>query len=225
MIGPRGDKRELPRYTAKEVANYIKLPESTVRAWFFGQPNFQPLLVPASDLVRRLSFFNIVEAHALSWTKQKYPGIRATSIRAALEYVREKFPQYQRPLVTKKFSTDGKHLFIDRLQSEEANQQEGAPVNASKWGQLALPIVSEYLELIEYDEQDLARMLYPQRGGKIVVINPSVSSGRPVVKNTGVLASIIWQRAMRAHEPIDRLARDYRLDPSEIEAAINYFAA
>jgi len=224
MTGARADRRELPRYTVREVANYIKLPESTVRAWFFGQPNFQPLLVPASDAMRRLSFFNIVEAHALSWTKQQYPGIRPTSIRAALEYVRESFPQYARPLVTRRFSTDGKFLFLDRLESEEI-PDKNPPINASKWGQLALPVLSEYLELIEYDEQELARILYPQRGGKIVVINPSVSSGRPVIKNTGVLASIIWQRATRAHEPIERLARDYRLDRSEIEAAIDYFAA
>jgi uncharacterized protein (DUF433 family) len=222
------DRRETPRYTATEVANYIKLPESTVRAWFFGQPNFERLFVPASEPQHLLSFFNIIEAHAVAWTKQKYPSLRLPRIRAALQYVSERFPQYSRPLVTKAFSTDGKFLFINQLAQESSTEEPmdaAPPINASKWGQLALPILSEYLELVEYDERDLARILYPRGGARVVVINPALSSGRPVVKGTGVLASIIWQRAKRAREPIERLVRDYKLGPSEIQAAIDYIEA
>jgi uncharacterized protein (DUF433 family) len=217
------DRREAPRYKAEEVATWLKLPHSTVWAWFFGQPNFKPLLIPADSNTKLLSFYNLIEAHALSWTKQKYPTLRTQRIRSALEYVRENLPQYERPLVTKAFRTDGKNLLIKSL--EESGDNPNPTINASRWGQIVLPILDELLELIEYDDQELARLLYPQRGGKVIVINPGLSSGQPVVKGTSVLASIIWQRARQAGEPIARLARDYRLNQSEIETAINYIEA
>jgi uncharacterized protein (DUF433 family) len=217
------DRREAPRYKADEVAKWLRLPQSTIWAWFFGQPNFKPLLVPADNRTKLLSFYNLTEAHVLSWTRQKYPNLRTVRIRTALEYVRENLTQYERPLVTKKFRTDGKYLFIKSL--SENGDEPNPTINASRWGQLALPVLDELLELIEYDDQELARLLYPQRGGKVIVINPSLSSGQPVVKGTSVLASIIWQRVRRAGEPIERLARDYRLDQSEIQAAINYIEA
>ena len=105
------DRREAPRYTSAEVARYLRLPESTLRAWFFGQTNFRPFFVPADSGRGLLSFYNLVEAHALSWAKQRHDELRPARIRHALEYVRERLPQYKRPLVTKRFSTDGKFLF------------------------------------------------------------------------------------------------------------------
>lgn len=218
------DRREAPRYTSAEVAKWLKLPPSTVWAWFFGQPNFKPLLVPADREANLLSFYNLVEAHAISWTKNRFPRLRTERIRTALECVRENIPGYERPLVTKRFSTEGKSLFIKSIE-ESGKLENGLTVNASRWGQLVLPVLSEILELIEYDQEDLARLLYPERGKKLVVINPHLASGRPVLKGTGVLASVIWQRARRANEPIDRLANDYRLEPDAIKAAIDYIEA
>jgi hypothetical protein len=86
------DRREMPRYTAPEAARLLKLPESTVWAWFFGQPNFSPLFDPADRRHNLLSFYNLIEAHVLSWTKQQYPGLKGARIRSGLEYVRQAEP-------------------------------------------------------------------------------------------------------------------------------------
>ena len=220
------DRREAPRYTSAEVARYLRLPESTLRAWFFGQTNFRPFFVPADSGRGLLSFYNLVEAYALSWAKQRHDELRPARIRHALEYVRERLPQYKRPLVTKRFSTDGKFLFIQDLEDGEPRiDPDAATINASRWGQLLLPSMTEILELIEYDESDLARLVSPVHGRNVVVINPLLSSGRPVVRGTGVLASIIHQRAKKAGEPIERLATDYNLTSGQIQAAIDYIAA
>ena len=218
----------MPRYTASEVARYLTLPNSTVWSWFFGQPGFAPFFVPADPDGKQLSFDNLVEAFALSWVNEQYRELRHTRIRRALDYVRQHFPQYERPLITKRFSTDGKFLFIQDLQQGEepdAIIPDATTVNASKWGQLLLPSMNKVLELIEYDEADLAKIVYPTQGHKLIAINPSLSSGRPVVKGTGILASIIWQRAKKAQEPIERLAKDYNLSKSEIQTAIDYIEA
>ena len=223
-----GDRREMPRYTASEVARYLSLPDSTVWRWFFGQPGFAPFFAPADPDGKQLSFYNLVEAFALSWANKKYKGLRQTRIRQALEYVRQHFPQYERPLIAKKFSTDGKFMFIQDLEQGEEGDAivpDATTINASQWGQLLLPSMNKVLELIEYDEADLAKIVYPTQGHKLVAINPSLSSGRPVVKGTGILASIIWQRAEKAQEPIERLAKDYNLSKREIQTAIDYIEA
>lgn len=213
------DRRDVPRYSYEDVARWLHLPRSTVASWFFGQTNFKPLFIPADKSGKMLSFYNLIEAHAVSWTKQKYPKLQTAAIRNALHYVSECFPLLEKPLVTKKFSTDGKNLMLRFL------DEHTPTINASHWGQTALPFVNELLELIEYDDKEFARLVYPQAGGKLIVINPKISSGQPVVRGTGVLASVIWQRARVAREPIERLERDYRLGKSEIEAAINYIEA
>jgi len=49
------DTRQTPRYTVGQVAPYLQVPESTIRAWFFGMPygtmphvrHFRPILEPA----------------------------------------------------------------------------------------------------------------------------------------------------------------------------------
>src|SRR5690348_3617258 len=124
------DRREAPRYTSNEVAEWLKLPRSTVWAWFFGQRNFEPLLIPSDKKRNLLSFYNLVEAHAISWTKAKFPSLRTDRIRAALKYVREDFPDYERPLVTKRFSTEGKNLFIKALENSQ-DPTETVTINAS----------------------------------------------------------------------------------------------
>jgi len=73
------------------------------------------------------------------------------------------------------------------------------------------------LKLIDYDK-GLASKLFPVAGEKIIVLNPRISAGRPVITGTGVLASIIHQR-LSAGERAEDLARDYEVTQVEIEKA------
>jgi uncharacterized protein (DUF433 family) len=59
---------------------------------------------------------------------------------------------------------------------------------------------------------------------KVVIIRPYVSAGKPSLRKSGVMVEIIWQRK-REGEKVAALARDFRLKPSEVKAAITYFAA
>ena len=76
--------------------------------------------------------------------------------------------------------------------------------------------------------------LFPLRAGwvdradheppKVIVIDPAISSGTPVVYRTGIMAKILAGR-FRAGEGIEELARDYGLQNSEIEEVIRYALA
>jgi uncharacterized protein (DUF433 family) len=79
---------------------------------------------------------------------------------------------------------------------------------------------------VEWNRDNVPLKLYPflsddLDGARIIVIDPSVKSGRPVLARRGISTAIIVQR-VDAGETVDELAEDYDLKPGEIDAAIVY---
>lgn len=225
------DQRQIPRYGIKEAAYYLGIPKATLVSWVGGR--YYPLarggrrfFKPLIDLrgASLLSFFNLVEAHILKSTRRFF-AIRMPEIRSAIDYVSKKYPSAH-PLITEQFYTDGKYLFVKKLQET---------IDVSRGGQLGLkPILDMYLRRIERDRSGLPIQLFPFRVGwaekadketpKVVVIDPDVSSGRPVVYGTGIMTFILSGRH-KAGESIEELAKDYGLNKQRIEEAIHYFEA
>jgi uncharacterized protein (DUF433 family) len=173
-------------------------------------------LIAIADPDRRLlSFLNLVEAHVLCAIRRDHQ-IALPSARRAVAYV-ERELGIKHPLASQRFETDGVNLFV---------QQYGRLINASQQGQLALrELLSAYLHRIERDHQDRAARLFPftRRGEpeepRMIVIDPRVSFGRPVLAGTGIPTSAIAER-YKAGESIEALARDYARERSEIEEAV-----
>jgi uncharacterized protein (DUF433 family) len=183
-------------------------------------------LVNLDDPQRKyLSFINLVEAHVLAAIRRRH-GVRLPKVRAALDYVRKQF-QVERPLIDQAFQTNGLDLFVERY---------GEMINASREGQRAMKeILSVYLQRIERDTRGLPIKLYPftrdtqsatvpGRDPRVVVMNPAVSFGRPVVAGTGIPVSAIYER-YKAGDSVADLARDFRLETGAVEEAIRCEAA
>jgi uncharacterized protein (DUF433 family) len=220
------DLREIPSYGIPEAAHYLGIAEPTLRSWVLGRKypttagfrTSQPLIIPANAKTETLSFYNLVEAHVLLFTRQVY-GIQMPDVKNAIEYVRKKTGA-ARPLITQVFYTDGKHLFVKELESI---------IDASKLGQLGIrQILDLYLERIDWDKEGFAARLYPVRATsqkpRAVVIDPKISFGRPVIAGTGITASVLWHRK-RLGEEIDEISKDYGLDKIAVEEAISYYKA
>ena len=223
------DPREFPRYGIKETAKYLGISLKTLQSWVKGRhyPTkagnqfFNPLVKMNSP--EKLSFFNLVEIHLLLSTRKKY-SIAMPAIREAIDYVSTEFPS-DHPLLTEQFLTDGKDLFVKKLEQT---------INITKRGQLGIgPILDLYLKRVDRDQSGLPIRLFPVRMDwdklddeppRVVVINPKVSSGRPVVYGTGVVTSIVSSR-FRAGEGIEELSQDYSLKPAQIEEVIRYATA
>ena len=66
------DAREMPRYNPGQVAAYLRVPESTIRSWFYGMSygkkphtrRFHPILSPAGKEL--LAFYDAAAAHVWS---------------------------------------------------------------------------------------------------------------------------------------------------------------
>ena len=96
-------------------------------------------------------------------------------------------------------------------------------------------IIGVYLKRIEWDSKGLPIRLYPftrdtesdaapKSDPRVVVINPAISFGRPVVVGTGIPVSSIYER-YRAGDSVAELAQVFHLDTGAIEEAIRCQAA
>jgi uncharacterized protein (DUF433 family) len=172
-----------------------------------------------------LSFLNLVEAHVLASIRRTH-AVQLPKVRRALDYV-QKTLGVRRPLIEQAFSTDGLDLFIERYERT---------INASRGGQEAMKeIVGAYLERIERDVTGIPVRLYPftrqsssdeslRDDPRVIVMNPAVCYGQPVVRETGIPTIEIYQR-YKAGDSIRELARDFRLEESHVEEAIRCEAA
>jgi uncharacterized protein (DUF433 family) len=215
------DVRTVPAYSFADAARYLRLPLPTLRHWSLGLGKVPPVFRLDDPDRHFLSFMNLVEAHILAGIRRKH-GVGLKQIRRALDYVQRKC-EVHRPLIDQSFQTDGRFLFIERLEQL---------INASKGGQLAMPDLLPQLARIDRDEAGLPAKLFPFTRSvdasrptpdpKLVVMNPLVSFGRPSVG--GVATDTIWSR-FRAGDSPNHLAADYGLALEAIEEAIRCEAA
>jgi uncharacterized protein (DUF433 family) len=212
------DPRSVPNHSFTEVAAYLRMPRSTLRAWFLGMGEFKAILTIAQKEPPALSFFNLVETHVLNSIREHH---RMQEIRRALRYV-ERDLSVDRPLIRKTFQTDGVSLFVDHL---------GRLLNVTQEGQLAMrEVLAAHLRRLDFDEDGLAERLYPftrtgARGGlelsdpKSVVFDPCLAFGRLVVAGTGIPTAAVADRFV-AGDTLDDLAIDYGIRRELVEEAI-----
>lgn len=234
------DPRNIPAYSIFEAARYLLIPVGTLRSWLLGRHYrvrgikkfFKPLIdLPNSEFkgIKQLSFTNLVEAHVLRVIRLEH-RISLQKVRMALDYL-ERELKMPHPLVRAEFQTDGVDLFLDIMfQTDEREQNPDSArmlINASQSGQMAIrQTLKNYLQRIERDEAGLAARLFPftrleekEDDPRIVVIDPRISFGRPVLVGTGIPTLILAER-YKAGDSIEELARDYDCDHLLIQEAI-----
>ena len=218
-----GDIRETPAYGILEASHYLRIPLATLRSWVVGRhyPTesgkkfFRPIIIPSSREESLLSFTNLVEVHVLDAIRWEHE-IPLKKIRIALDYLKKKVSS-RHPLVDQSFETHGLDLFV---------QKYGQLINVSEEGQLAMRnLLQAHLHRVERDQSGLPVKLYPFTRKRLpnepmlVVIDPYISFGRPVVVGTGIPTDVIAER-YKAGESIGELAADYSCKGSAIEEAI-----
>ncbi len=217
------DPRDIPTYSIRDAARYLRIPAGTIRSWTVGRHYpisngsnfFKPLIPIPTRKPRLLSFTNLVEVHVLRAIR-KHHQIELDKVRNALDYVEAQF-EVSHPLASERFRTDGVDLFIERY---------GSLVNASKRGQTEMKeAFSAHLERIEPDDTGLAIKLYPftrsheENNPRLVVIDPRIAFGRLVIAGTGIATHVLAER-YHAGDSISDLADDYDCETLKIEEAI-----
>lgn len=216
--------RDEPAYGLAEASRYLKLPSATLRSWVVGREyptadgteRWQPLIQAAtSEPATVLSFWNLVEAHVLRALRTDH-GIAIKSVRDALDFA-ERELNIPRLLLSAELATHAGKLFLERY---------GELVDLSASGQMAMKhVFEEHLERVEWDGLKLPTRLYPfatvEGARRPIVIDPSISFGRPVVSSGRISTAAIVER-IDAGESAQELADDYELSVAEIEGAVVY---
>ena len=222
MVGHRtrtGEIRELPAYTISEAAHYLTIPSATVRYWSVGQGDYGSLIEVPKHSPTLLSFLNLTELHVLAAIRRKHV-VAMPKVRKAIQYLVNNAPgetDRRHPLISRELESDGLDLFTE---------QYGQLINISQVGQIAMrAIISAALRRIDRDAEGIPIKLYPftrtaiQDAPAMIVIDPALSAGRPVIAGTGLATQIIAERC-KAGESVSQLAQDYEREEAEIEEAI-----
>ena len=213
------DPRELPAYTISEAAHYLAVPAATIRYWSVGRDAYAPLIKVPAQAPTLLTFLNLTELHVLAAIRRTHE-VKMPSIRRAIRYLAahaRHAVDKRHPLLSHALETDGLDLFIE---------QYGQTINISRAGQTAMrEIMSAALRRIDRDPDGVPIKLYPFTRSAtdgtpaMIVIDPRLSAGRPVIAGTGLATQLIAER-YKAGESISDLAHDYERGLEEIEEAI-----
>ena len=163
-----------------------------------------------------MSFLNLTEAHVLAALRQNH-RVPMSNIRAAVAWLSRRYDT-DYPLLHPELATDGLDVFVKEF---------GKIISASERGQEVMrEIIERYLSRIERDKHGMPIEFYPFTRGpeaattpKLIVINPAVAFGRPVISGTRVAASTIIERFKAGDSP-DALAEDYRIKLDAVHEAI-----
>jgi uncharacterized protein (DUF433 family) len=202
-----------------EASRYLHIPHSTLQFWTNGD---EPI-VRLAAFGRRpmLTFKNLVECYVVQGIRTVHK-IRVHKIRTAAAWMRKNLAS-PNPLADYDITTNGVNLFLDI---------DGTLVCISREGQIAMrPVFEAHLERIERDTHGVAcrlfpyksraHMLEPQDAPKVVMIDPMISFGRPILKDSGILSSVLAGR-YRAGDSLAILARSYGRAESEIKEAVEW---
>jgi uncharacterized protein (DUF433 family) len=214
------DPRRIPTYTLPTVAHLAGVSPETLRYWI----KHRPLILKPDPESPLLSFINVVEAYMLAHLRRRH-GLLLKQIRPAIEYTRED-RKNESPLADEDLETDGRELFIRDLDKI---------INASRRGQIVMPeIIEPYLTRVDWDDLGQPARYYPvvrsavsaestaiAMAPRIVMVDPTVSFGRPALMGSGVPTAVIASR-FKAGDSIEELARDLDQTVREIEEALRY---
>ena len=189
------DARYTPLYSIPECARYLGLPASTLRRWVTAGPS-------SSDCVANAPEPLICPAGK--------PPAALSFINLAELHILSSLRR-SRKLPLREVLTE-----IDHIDPQRKYR------NPLAWSQFGY--VSPEARL-EYDKDGFAQRFYPPIHGlpdsRIVVIDPAVAFGRPVIAGSGVRTAVIASR-INAGESLYDVADDYLLQLHQVQDALHY---
>lgn len=210
---------EVPNYTLEEASRYLHVPVSTLRYWVIGDSDGAPLTTVFKRKPLLLSFKNLVECYVLESLRNIHEiGLR--TIRRDIEDLRQYKPS-KYPLAEYQLNTRGNSIYLE----DDGDQL----LNLTKGRQPAFGFMRGYIKRVERDigggtmrlfpfmrKRDIAN---PASAPRVVVIDPAVSFGMPVLVDSRISSAFLLSR-YRGGATIPKLAADYGRQEAEIEAAI-----
>jgi uncharacterized protein (DUF433 family) len=212
----------VPNYDMVSASRYLHIPTTTLHFWTSG--NDPIVQLQKYGRFPLLSFKNLVECYVVQGIRTIH-GVHVARVRAASAWMRKHLAS-NTPLADYDLTTDGSHLYLridENLINISMRGKQGQTENAE--------IFQAHLERIERDASGVAMRLVPYKrrsdmmapveASKGLLIDPYVSFGRPILRESGIPTAALAGR-YRAGDSISVLARSYGRKESEIREAVEW---
>jgi len=205
----------LPAYTVAQAARYAGTHPQTVSYWHHKGGELGPAL-PGKEQGQLLSYMQLVEVAFVATFRRLHVPLQ--KLRRARAYLAQVF-DFEYPFAQLRLKTDGYHILMN-LQEVEPDSDLQRLIIADANGQMAWEgLIGERFNEFDYDQQGLAITWHPRGRQSLVVIDPRVSFGAPIVH--GVPTWIIRGRRS-AGERITEIADDFGLQESDVIQALEF---
>lgn len=211
---PADDPRVgIPLYALAEVAQYLRIPYSTLQSWVHPSGGRSPLVssLPRTGHEASVPFIGLAEAFVLQAARRA--GVPRSRIRPGVEAVRSELG-LEHALATRVLYTDGAELLV-KYAADEADLE----VARTRQRQLT-ETVRDQLQLLTYGSDGYAsRLQLPDFESVGVIVDPGVAFGYPVVEKTGTRIADVVDRFW-AGESLHDIAYDFGLTEEAVEALV-----
>lgn len=214
-------------YTFQEAAKLIDASAQELRRWLNGglynaqdsegrvsnEPLWQTELLESE--IQGISFHDLLEVRFVKAFRKH--GVSLQTIRLASRNARELF-DHPYPFTCKRFRTDGRSIFADAL--AESGETELLDMGKRQYA-FSKIIESSLYHGIEFGNDELASRWYPMPRSKVVVLDPTIAFGKPIVANEGIRTSILYD-AFQVEQSKPYVAKIYDVPIAAVEAAIRF---
>lgn len=162
-----------------------------------------------------LGFNDLLELRAVAKFIQH--GVSLKVLRATIEQATREFGKY--PLHTQRFLTDGRRIFHDAVK----RSGDGSLIDYKARQVVFDAVIRPSLYAgIEYAPGGMALRWFPVQRHRVIVLDPRVQFGEPIVASCGIPTDTIAEAVDAEGGDHKRVAKLYRLKPSEVKAAVNF---
>jgi uncharacterized protein (DUF433 family) len=206
-------------YSLAEASRLTKLRIQRVREWFRGRESttriFKPVFesdYPIYDEEYAISFLDLIELNI---------GGKLRNANVPLPYVRKVYNQLRQdygdhPFCKRAIYVGDKKIFTSGLNDDESNSMIESITKQSYFDKIIL----HFLRRIDYDQNTQQAIRW--HIAKMVVIDPRIRFGNPVVEGTGIATAILRDSFFANDEDASFVANWFGVKEEHVMAAVEF---
>ncbi len=211
----------LPAYSFAEAARLVGTSAPTISRWYRGYevPGHRMKPVLPAERTGPLSYLELVEVAFVADFRRA--GVTLERLRQAHEYCRLMFKS-EHPFAQHSFKTDGVHVLAQFMEHQGGRSTRAKfLIAADQGGQLVWsPAMQQRLDQFDY-EQNIALRWHPRGRSNIILIDPRIAFGAPIIGETGVATWVVKGR-YEAGESLQEIEDDFDVPQPQLEAALKF---
>ncbi len=206
-------------YSLPEAARLTHLNRRRVREWFHGRPQEQarkPVFRSDYQSVggdRAISFLDLIELKVAGQLRDR--GVSLQSLRKVHKQLQTDL-KARHPFCRKEVLTDGKRVFTLGLDDEYMAEMVEVLSHQRVFADILLP----FLKRIDYDEA--TRLARRWCIDEMVVIDPAICLGKPIIGEVGIATSILADAYVANNNDAELVADWFKIHSKHVIAAADF---